>query len=316
MNLEDQIIQKLSSSFSISSNNNIGIGDDCAYLKKENLLISTDTFTENVHFDLKKSTAKNIATKFFCANYSDIQSSGGKPLYCTLNLSFPSKKKDFINKFLKYLTLILKIYKINLIGGDTTKSYSCISLTMTIIGKPYNRKIFLRSKAKENEAILTFSNIGYSKLGYDIIYNSKKIKNTKIYNQAKRKFLSPPIYTYSHILAKLPISTCMDLSDGLINDLSKYSKINNKKFLLNNLNNINPVLFKELNITDYYNYILSSGEEFVPIFTAPYSKIDLIMKYFKKELDIKIVNIGVVQIGNGIAFNNYDLNKIKTYSHF
>ena len=47
MYLEDKIIQKLNSSFSKTNNNLIGIGDDCAYLNKENLLISTDTFIEN-----------------------------------------------------------------------------------------------------------------------------------------------------------------------------------------------------------------------------------------------------------------------------
>ncbi len=54
MYLEDKIIQKRNSSFSKIDNNLIGIGDDCDYLNKENLVISTDTFIEDVHFDLKK----------------------------------------------------------------------------------------------------------------------------------------------------------------------------------------------------------------------------------------------------------------------
>ena len=60
MSLEDKIIKKLNSSFLKSNKNLVGIGDDCAYLGKEDLLISTDTFIENTHFDLKKSNPPEI----------------------------------------------------------------------------------------------------------------------------------------------------------------------------------------------------------------------------------------------------------------
>ena len=101
MSLEDKIIKKLNSSFLKPNKNLVGIGDDCAYLGVEDLLISTDTFIENTHFDLKKSSPVQVAKKFFNANYSDLQSSGGRPLYCFLNISFAKKKSAFIHYFLK-----------------------------------------------------------------------------------------------------------------------------------------------------------------------------------------------------------------------
>lgn len=73
------------------------IGDDCAYLSQTKQLISSDTLVENIHFDLKYFTPKNIAHRLFTANYSDIQSSGGKPKYVLLNLSFPNKNFRFVN---------------------------------------------------------------------------------------------------------------------------------------------------------------------------------------------------------------------------
>ena len=96
MSLEDKIIKKLNSSFFNSNKNLVGIGDDCAYLNKEDLLISTDTFIENTHFDLDKSNPKQVAKKFFNANYSDLQCSGGQPTYCFLNISFSKNKSDII----------------------------------------------------------------------------------------------------------------------------------------------------------------------------------------------------------------------------
>ena len=108
MSLEDKIIKKLNSSFFNSNKNLVGIGDDCAYLNKEDLLISTDTFIENTHFDLDKSNPKQVAKKFFNANYSDLQCSGGQPAYCFLNISFSKKKSEFIHHFIKELTSLLK----------------------------------------------------------------------------------------------------------------------------------------------------------------------------------------------------------------
>ena len=64
MSLEDKIIKKLNSSFLKPNKNLVGIGDDCAYLGLEDLLISTDTFIENTHFDLKKSSPVQVAKSF------------------------------------------------------------------------------------------------------------------------------------------------------------------------------------------------------------------------------------------------------------
>ena len=316
MFLEDKIIKKLNFSFLKLNKNLVGIGDDCAYLGNEDLLISTDTFIENTHFDLKKSNPKQVAKKFFNANYSDLQSSGGQPLYCFLNISFSKAKSDFIHYFIKELTSILKKYKITLIGGDTTKSITDISLTMTLIGKPLNKKIFLRTNAKEKELICTFSNIGFSKLGYDILYKSKKIKDLRLKRESIDQFLSPKIYSYATFLTKLKISSCMDLSDGLIIDLIKYSKMSKKRFHLSNLFNINPSLYKKLNKNNYYNYVLTSGEEFVPIFTIPSNKFASAVDYFKKNLKVSIVNIGSVLKGSGVTTDEYNLNKIHSFSHF
>ena len=45
MSLEDKIIKKLNSSFFNSNKNLVGIGDDCAYLNKEDLLELIVEFT-------------------------------------------------------------------------------------------------------------------------------------------------------------------------------------------------------------------------------------------------------------------------------
>tara|TARA_X000000368_G_C23042874_1_gene717813 strand:+ start:1263 stop:2210 length:948 start_codon:yes stop_codon:yes gene_type:complete len=315
MDLENKIISSLSYNFS-KKTSSVGIGDDCAYLKKQNLLISTDTFIEKIHFDLKKTHPKEVAHKFFCANYSDIQCTGGIARYCFLNISFPKTKSIFIEVFLKELINIFKNYKILLMGGDTTNAKKDISLTMTLIGTPYKNKPILRSTAKINDSVFTFSNIGFSKLGYNYLYKNKSYTNKKIYTKSIKKFLKPEIYTYNFLLYKLPITSCMDLSDGLINDLNKISNMSDKKIILHNIESINPLLYKNLKYNDYFRLVLSSAEEFTPIFTIPSSYSQKAIKTFKKYLNINLVKIGTIKKGEGIYHDSFDLTSIKTFQHF
>ena len=101
MGLEDDVI-------SIFAKNNHLIGDDCAYLKKTEQLIATDTIVENTHFNLKYFSPKQIAHRLLISNYSDIQASGGKPKFALLNISFPKNKKRDTTLICKYLNLSAK----------------------------------------------------------------------------------------------------------------------------------------------------------------------------------------------------------------
>ena len=187
------------------------IGDDCAYLSQTKQLISSDTLVENIHFDLKYFTPKNIAHRLFTANYSDIQSSGGKPKYVLLNLSFPNKNFRFVNKIIKNFHRYCLKYGIEIIGGDTTASDK-IFLSLTIISDAINKnKIIKRSQAKINDKIYTFSGIGYSKLGFMNIYKNLKLPKD-ISALSKKQFLSPKIYTYYDLFKKIKLNSCMDVS--------------------------------------------------------------------------------------------------------
>ena len=162
ISLEDYLISLSKKKFPTSSDL-VGIGDDCAFLKKENLLISSDSFVENRHFNRNFMSPSDISQKFITSNYSDIQSCAGKPEYCLLNLSFPKRDSDYAKLLIKNIHRVLKKNKINLIGGDTTASNKEIFLNLTIFGQPVKKPIF--RKAKINQLICTIQGLGYSQIG-------------------------------------------------------------------------------------------------------------------------------------------------------
>ena len=294
------------------SSKNSYIHDDCAYLSKSHQLISTDTLVENVHFDLNHFDASDIAHRLFVCNFSDIQSSGGYPQYALLNISFPKKNFDITQQIVKFFKKLLEKYNIKLIGGDTTSS-SKIYLSSTFISKKIIKtKIINRKNAKVGDSIYTFKNIGFSKLGYLSLFK-KQYLNKKLLQKSKDQFFKPKIINYANFFNRFKINSCMDISDSLHFSLNELSGQSKKKFLIDNLKDITPLLFRNFNSNEYFSLVLSSGEEFMPVFTAKLTEQDI--KFFKKNC-INVIKIGSVQKGRGVIFKEFNYFKDKTFSHF
>ena len=308
MNIEEKIIKNFSF-------NNKFIGDDCAYLKDTKQLISTDSITENTHFDLKKFTAMQIAHRLFVSNYSDIQSSGGEPKYALFNISFPKRKSLFALSISRHLKNMLKKNHISIIGGDTTKSRD-IFLSLTLISKKINRsQVLLRSKSKVNDEIYLFKNIGFSKLGFLNLYKNLKIPSA-LRKKSLKQFLQPKFYKYFDIFNILPINSSMDISDSLYSTIKEMARQSNKKFVIDNLSSVNTTLSNNLSYNKYMKLILSSGEEYVPVFTMPKDNLKKNTISLFKKMGIELVKIGNVKRGRGLVFQNFDIKNINSYNHF
>jgi len=261
---------------------------------------------------LKYFDASNIAHRLFVCNFSDIQSSGGYPQYALLNISFPNKNFEITQQIVKNFKKLLKKYNIKLIGGDTTSS-SKIYLSSTFISrKIIKTKIINRKNAKVGDSIYTFKNIGFSKLGYLSLFK-KQYLNKKLLQKSKDQFFKPKIINYSLLFNRYKINSCMDISDSLHFSLNELSRQSKKKFLIDNLKDISPLLFKNFNSNEYFSLVLSSGEEFMPVFTAKLAVHDI--KFFKKNR-INVIKIGSVQKGRGVIFKELNYLEDKTFSHF
>ena len=174
-----------------------------------------------------------------------------------------------------------------------------IYLSSTFISKPIKKsEIINRKKAKVGDSIYTFKNIGFSKLGYLSIFKKQNL-NENLLLKSKDQFLKPKIITYSNLFNRCNINSCMDISDSLYTSLKELSKQSKKKFLIDNLKDISPLLLKNLSSKNYFSFVLSSGEEFVPVFTGKLTKEDI--KLFKLNR-IHVIKIGTVQKGQWSGF--------------
>ena len=100
------------------------IGDDCAYLKDLDILVSQDSLVEGVHFLRDKITPRQLGWKSAMVNISDICAGGGEPKYMTISLSLPKNiNSEFIKEFYEGAGAACEAAgNVQIAGGDITAS--------------------------------------------------------------------------------------------------------------------------------------------------------------------------------------------------
>mgnify|MGYP001311545479 FL=1 len=275
------------------TNNNpsaLDLNDDVFFDKKNNVVISVDTYIEGIHF-LSFRNPNLVIKKIIRSSISDLYCKGVKPKFIFIgasgnNNSFSKKNLNIISKSLKEEQ---KKYGIKLSGGDTTKSNKTI---FTIMSLGYSKKIVQRNKCKNGDDIYVTGNVGDSYLGLQIL-KRKVLLNKKKYNYFINKYYLPdlPVKISSKLLNFA--NSSIDISDGLFGDLSK---LINKSDLFYKVD-INKVPIS-LNLRNYLtkskkkkiNFI-SKGDDYQIIFTSSKSKRNYIQKFFKK-MNQKVTLIG------------------------
>ena len=194
----------------------IGFSDDVGIV--DNLIFSTDTIVEGIHF-FSNNKPEDIAKKLVRVNVSDLIAKGVRPGFCLLNFSAGSIINErWIKSFMYSLNEDFKKYKINLVGGDTVQTKSKTVLSLCIFGKNPKSNIKLRSSAIPGDNIYVSGTIGDSALGLMILKNKLKVnKNFKNFLIDRYLIPQPRIELVSIINKRANAS--IDISDGLIQDL-------------------------------------------------------------------------------------------------
>ena len=315
---EFTIIKKYFQKITINNPGAKNLNDDVFFDKKNNLVVSIDTYNEGVHFPNFKYP-NLVIRKVLRSSISDLISKGVKPEYYFFSGS--GNKKNFTKKNLIMISKSLKQeqkkYKLKLSGGDTTNSNK-VSFSVSTIG--FSKNIIERNKARLGDDIYVTGNIGDSYVGLKIIKNNIKI-NTKLKKYFINKFYCPnlpfKIYKQIHKFA----NTSMDISDGLISDMKKLINNQNLSFEIeiNQIPISNELKFFLKKYNKKKNQYLFNGDDYQILFTASENKRSLI-KTIAAKMNQKITQIGKIKQGikkNLVKQGNKSLNltNFKGYSH-
>jgi len=275
----------------------LNLNDDVFFDKKRGVVISVDTYNIGTHFyDFKSPDL--VIKKILRSSISDLICKGVTPKFYFISGS--GNKKTFTKNNLYKISKSLKSeqnkFNIALCGGDTTFSNK---LSFTIISLGYSNKIIYRNKAKSNDDIYVTGNLGDSYLGLNALSNKTKFKNKdKLFFIDKYYKPKLPLNLTKYLLKFA--NSSIDVSDGLIDDLSKM--INRQSLSFHLFENKIPVSNKLSNLIKKQRLnkinLISNGDDYQVLFTADIKKARIIKKA-SKTTGIKITKIGKIISGKG-----------------
>ena len=191
-----------------------GIGDDCAILRPRpghDLVFTTDFVLEGRHFTLETHKAADVGHKALARSLSDLAAMGSGPLFCLVSLAIPQHLgQRWISGFYRGVLALATEYQTSLAGGDLA-SFDRVIADVVCCGEVPTGKALLRSNANPGDSIFVTGTLGASAAGF----------RTQRGANWQRHLRPEPRIAVGLALAKLGVTCCMDLSDGLSLDLRR-----------------------------------------------------------------------------------------------
>ena len=286
-----------------------GVGDDCAVLNYPDkcVLVTTDMLIEGVHFSLTYTDLRNLGYKSAMVNISDIFAMNGTPRQLTVSMALSKKfNVEDIERFYEGLKAACDKWQVDIVGGDTTSSFTGLAISITCIGEASKEEIVYRNGAKETDLICVSGDLGAAYMGlqllerenavyYQQVEEAKKKNNRKALEELRD--FQPDFAGKEYLLqrqlkseargdiirqlkeAGIRPTSMMDVSDGLSSELihiCTQSKVGCRIFEKNlPIDYQTAVMAEELNM-NVTTCALNGGEDYELLFTLPigdYAKI-------------------------------------------
>ena len=253
-------------------------GDDAAAWRcgETTELWTTDTAVEGVHFTRLTTPWYDLGWKVMAANVSDIASMGGLPLYALITLGLPPDEN--VEDLEALYTGMLDIgneYGVAIVGGDVVRSTSVfvtVGLTGTCQGPP-----MLRSNAVLGELVAVTGCLGSSAGGLDLLLGQAPIADPASRYLAHAHRRPSPRVPEGVAMAKQGVACAMDVSDGLVDDLSKLCRASGVSARVNaDTVPVHPSL-REAFPDSYMDKALGGGEDYQLLFTAAEGTMEAVL---------------------------------------
>ena len=166
-----------------------GVGDDCAVLSypDKEVLITTDLLMEGVHFDLTYIDLKHLGYKSAMVNISDVFAMNGTPRQITVSLALSKRfTVEDVETFYSGLRLACDKWGVDIVGGDTTSSYTGLAISITCIGEARKEDIVYRNGAKDTDLVCVSGDLGAAYMGLQLLEREKSVYYEQVNDLQKK----------------------------------------------------------------------------------------------------------------------------------
>lgn len=193
----------------------LGIGDDAALLRGragEELVFSTDTLVEDVHFRFAREGPRVIGRRAIAVNLSDLAAMGAAPVGVLLGLCAPaSMPVRVFDAMIAGVVFEAERFGCPLVGGNLSRANAC-SLAVTVIGRVETGRALRRTGLAVGDALFVTGVLGLAAMRRLAADRSK----------GPLRHVPEPRLEAGLRLARLrQTKACIDLSDGLASDLGQ-----------------------------------------------------------------------------------------------
>ncbi|WP_308268178.1 thiamine-phosphate kinase [Prevotella sp.] len=297
------LIRHLTDNIKIKNESTIkGVGDDCAVLHypDSEVLVTTDMLMEGVHFDLTYIDMQHLGYKSAMVNISDIFAMNGTPRQLTVSLALSKRfKVEDLEQFYSGLHLACDKWGVDIVGGDTTSSYTGLAISITCIGEARKEDIVYRNGAKDTDLICVTGDLGAAYMGLQLLEREKSVYYQQVDEARKKndkraleslKDFQPDFAGKEYLLQRqlqaeargdiiarfrelnIHPTAMMDISDGLSSELMHICKESNCGCRVYEKNipidYQTAVMAEELNM-NVTTCALNGGEDYELLFTVP-----------------------------------------------
>lgn len=279
-----------------------GVGDDCAVLHypDSEVLVTTDMLMEGVHFDLTYIDLQHLGYKSAMVNISDIFAMNGTPRQLTVSIALSKRfKVEDMEEFYSGLRMACDKWGVDIVGGDTTSSYTGLAISITCIGEARKEDIVYRNGAKDTDLICVTGDLGAAYMGLQLLEREKSVYYQQVDDARKKndkhaleelKGFQPDFAGKEYLLQRqlqteargdiiarfrelnIRPTAMMDISDGLSSELMHICKQSNCGCRIYEKNipidYQTAVMAEELNM-NVTTCALNGGEDYELLFTVP-----------------------------------------------
>ncbi len=228
------LIEHLTQNFTVEQDSTVkGVGDDAAVLEfgGKQTVVSTDLLIEGIHFDLSYAPLKHLGYKAVVVNLSDIYAMNAMATQITVSVAVSNRfPLEALEELYAGIASACAIYKVDLVGGDTSSSTTGMLISVTAIGEVEKGNAVYRKGAKANDLLVVSGDLGAAYLGLQVLEREKEVYKVNPENQ-------PDLSMYSYLLERqlkpearkdivellhnleVQPTSMIDISDGLSSEI-------------------------------------------------------------------------------------------------
>ena len=287
-----------------------GVGDDCAVLHYPNkeVLVTSDMLMEGIHFDLTYIDMQHLGYKSAMVNISDIFAMNGTPRQLIVSIALSKRfSVEDLEDFYQGLRLACDKWGVDIVGGDTTSSYTGLAISITCIGEADKDNIVYRKGAKDTDLICVSGDLGASYMGLQLLEREKSVYYQQVDEAQKKndkraleelKHFQPDFAGKEYLLqrqlqpeargdiiqklrdAHIHPTAMMDISDGLSSEILHICKQSHVGCRIYEKNI--PIDYQTAIMAEEFNMnvttcAMNGGEDYELLFTVPigdYEKVE------------------------------------------